>query len=57
MDMNMCEKDLKHCMQEIDFNNSAGAINFINKIVQIVEKYTGPHQFKFGPHQPKDPIV
>ena len=42
-------------MQEIDFNNGEGAIKFIIKIVQVVEKYSGPHQFTFGPYMPKDP--
>jgi len=35
IDMNEAEKHIKHCMAEIEYNNFAGATEFIMKTVKI----------------------
>lgn len=55
MDMGEAEKHIKHCQAEIDFNNSAGAIDFIVKATDLFKKHAGPvgKSAAFAPYQPK----
>ena len=54
-DMGDAEKHLKHCMAEIDFNNSQGATEFIVKAVTLFQKHAGPagRNVQLPPYQQK----